>query len=73
MLAYPIDEAEELLEQKLGAAKTSLANCEEDMDFLREQVTVSFPPRAVFCGIWIGVLSANGDGADYGSSCGEGV
>jgi hypothetical protein len=42
MLAYPIDEAEELLESKLKAAKTSLANCEEDLDFLREQVTVSF-------------------------------
>lgn len=42
MLAYPINEAEELLESKLNAAKTSLANCEEDLDFLREQVTVSF-------------------------------
>ena len=42
MLAYPINEAEELLESKLKAAKTSLANCEEDLDFLREQVTVSF-------------------------------
>jgi hypothetical protein len=40
MLAYPIDEAEELLESKLKAAKTSLSNCEEDLDFLREQVTV---------------------------------
>lgn len=39
MLAYPIDEAEELLESKLKAAKTSLSNCEEDLDFLREQVT----------------------------------
>lgn len=44
MLAYPIDEAEELLEGKLKAAKTSLANCEEDLDFLREQVTVSLKP-----------------------------
>jgi hypothetical protein len=42
MLAYSIDEAEELLDSKLKAAKTSLANCEEDLDFLREQVTVSF-------------------------------
>jgi len=39
MLAYPVDEAEELLESKFKAAKTSLANCEEDLDFLREQVT----------------------------------
>lgn len=39
MLAYPIDEAVELLDGKLSAAKTSLANCEEDLDFLREQIT----------------------------------
>jgi hypothetical protein len=43
MLAYPIDEAEELLQDKLSAAKQSVINCEEDLDFLREQVTVSFP------------------------------
>ena len=42
MLAYPIPEAEELLKSKLDTAKKSLANCEEDMEFLREQVTVSF-------------------------------
>lgn len=41
MLSYPIDEAETLLEEKLSAAKQSLANCEEDLDFLREQITVS--------------------------------
>lgn len=40
MLAYPIPEAEELLESKLEVAKKNLANCEEDLDFLREQVTV---------------------------------
>ncbi|MCJ1320669.1 peptide chain release factor 1 [Xylographa vitiligo] len=39
MLAYPIPEAEELLEGKLDAAKVTLANCEEDLDFLREQIT----------------------------------
>ncbi|PQE13366.1 prefoldin subunit protein [Rutstroemia sp. NJR-2017a BVV2] len=39
MLSYPIDEAEELLSTKLSAAKQSLANCEEDLDFLREQIT----------------------------------
>lgn len=48
MLSYPIPEAEELLTNKLSAAQQSLSNCEEDMDFLREQVTVrrsspSFP------------------------------
>ncbi|RQM07583.1 hypothetical protein DH86_00002046 [Scytalidium sp. 3C] len=39
MLSYPIDEAEELLASKLAAAKQNLANCEEDLDFLREQIT----------------------------------
>ncbi|KAM0693891.1 hypothetical protein Q7P36_006015 [Cladosporium allicinum] len=39
MLSYPIPEAEELLANKLSAAQQSLSNCEEDMDFLREQVT----------------------------------
>ncbi|KAH8819647.1 Prefoldin subunit-domain-containing protein [Xylogone sp. PMI_703] len=39
MLSYPIDEAEELLSSKLAAAKQNLANCEEDLDFLREQIT----------------------------------
>jgi len=42
MLSYPIDEAEELLSSKLATAKNSKANCEEDLDFLREQITVSF-------------------------------
>ena len=41
MLAYPLPEAEELLESKLSAAQSSLATCEEDLDFLREQITVS--------------------------------
>ncbi|KAK0673685.1 putative prefoldin subunit [Cercophora samala] len=39
MLSYPIGEAEELLDGKLGAARQSLKNCEEDLDFLREQIT----------------------------------
>lgn len=40
MLSYPIDEAETLLSSKLKVAKQSLSNCEEDLDFLREQITV---------------------------------
>lgn len=40
MLAYPIPEAQSLLEGKLTAAQTSLENCNEDLDFLREQITV---------------------------------
>ncbi|KAI1371212.1 Prefoldin, subunit 3 [Hypoxylon crocopeplum] len=39
MLAYPIDEAKTLLTSKLAAAKQSYANCEEDLEFLREQIT----------------------------------
>ncbi|GAB7356148.1 hypothetical protein MBLNU459_g6742t3 [Dothideomycetes sp. NU459] len=39
MLSYPIPEAESLLESKLDAAKSGLVNCEEDLDFLREQIT----------------------------------
>ncbi|APA14360.1 hypothetical protein sscle_12g091300 [Sclerotinia sclerotiorum 1980 UF-70] len=39
MLSYPIDEAEELLSKRLAAAKQSYSNCEEDLDFLREQIT----------------------------------
>lgn len=42
MLSYPIDEAQQLLEQKLRAAQTSRRNCEEDLEFLREQITVRF-------------------------------
>lgn len=40
MLSYPIVEAETLLESKLASAQENLANCEEDLDFLREQITV---------------------------------
>lgn len=39
MLAYPIPEAEQLLKSKLDTAKKSLETCEEDMEFLREQIT----------------------------------
>lgn len=39
MLSYPVAEALTLLKGKLVAAKESLSNCEEDMDFLRQQIT----------------------------------
>ena len=42
MLSYPLPEAEALLQEKLDAAQASFSNCEEDLDFLREQITVSF-------------------------------
>lgn len=41
MLSYPMDEAETLLDGRLSDAKKSLENCEEDLEFLREQITVS--------------------------------
>ena len=40
MLAYPVPEAEILLQTRLRGAQQSLTNCEEDLDFLREQITV---------------------------------
>ena len=51
MLSYPIDEAETLLTSKLSLAKQSYLNCEEDLDFLREQITASFDPNLLllFC------------------------
>ncbi|KAJ5888460.1 hypothetical protein N7495_008501 [Penicillium taxi] len=39
MLAYPLNEAETMLSDKLSAAESSLAHCEEDLEFLREQIT----------------------------------
>ncbi|KAG8162489.1 hypothetical protein KVR01_008254 [Diaporthe batatas] len=39
MLAYPIDEAETLLADRLSKAQKSLEDCEEDAEFLREQIT----------------------------------
>ncbi|KAI9809627.1 MAG: peptide chain release factor 1 [Sarcosagium campestre] len=39
MLSYSLPEAQTLLESKLSVAKQNLSNCEEDLDFLREQIT----------------------------------
>lgn len=47
MLAYPVAEAEDLLHEKLTAAQSTLSNCEEDQEFLREQITVCNPPRSL--------------------------
>ena len=58
MLSYPVEEAETLLEGKLQGAEQSLENVEEDLDFLREQITVSRLHE--FC--WAGMLT----GADTG-------
>ncbi|KAL1412702.1 hypothetical protein Q8F55_000449 [Vanrija albida] len=40
MLMYPLAEASELLAGKLGSAKKSLADAVEDLEWIREQVTV---------------------------------
>lgn len=42
MVAYPMDEAELMLKGKLDTATKKLQECEEDLEFLREQVTVRF-------------------------------
>ncbi len=42
MLAYPIDEAEDMLRTKLDAASSTLKTCDEDMNYLKEQLTVSY-------------------------------
>lgn len=56
MLAYPIGEAEEMLQEKLSAAQLSLSNCEEDQEFLREQITVCpLHPTTPFVIIWVGI------------------
>ncbi|POS72007.1 hypothetical protein DHEL01_v209599 [Diaporthe helianthi] len=39
MLAYPMDEAEALLTDRYSKAQKSLEDCEEDAEFLREQIT----------------------------------
>jgi len=39
MVSYPLGEAEELLEGKLGKAREGIAACEEDLEFLRVQIT----------------------------------
>jgi Prefoldin subunit len=39
MVEYPIDEAKSLLTEKLTTQETSLKQCQEDLEFLREQIT----------------------------------
>ncbi|KAI9754088.1 MAG: peptide chain release factor 1 [Chaenotheca gracillima] len=39
MLSYPIDEAETLLQEKLRTATKGMEACDEDLEFLREQIT----------------------------------
>ncbi|KZT50949.1 Prefoldin, subunit 3 [Calocera cornea HHB12733] len=40
MLAYPLDEAQALLSSKLAGAQQSRSNAVEDLEWLREQITV---------------------------------
>jgi hypothetical protein len=39
MLEYPLDEARDLLTEKLAKAKQTLKEVDEDLQFLREQIT----------------------------------
>lgn len=41
MLEYPLDEAEELLQQNIESAEVNLRCLEHDQDFLREQLTIT--------------------------------
>ena len=41
MLAYPMPEAIDMLKKKLQDAREKSVACEEDLDFLRDQITVS--------------------------------
>lgn len=41
MLSYPLPAAYDLLSSKLNAAQTSLKNVKEDLDWLRDQITVT--------------------------------
>lgn len=41
MLAYEPNEAKELLDSKLKSAEKTLENSTEDLDWLREQITVT--------------------------------
>lgn len=54
MLAYPVAEAETLLEGKLSGAQQTLENCEEDLDFLREQITVC--PETPPCDVCVNIF-----------------
>lgn len=57
MLAYPLDEAETMLSEKLTAAEASLANCEEDLEFLREQITVCYSHETAKFILWVPLLT----------------
>lgn len=41
MLSYPLPTAHDLLSAKLASAQSSLANVKEDLEWLRDQITVT--------------------------------
>lgn len=64
MLSYTLPEALELLQSKLSAAQTSLETCEEDLDFLREQITVRSISLSV--SFWRPIFAAHFEGMTCG-------
>ena len=68
MLSYPIPEAEALLESRLRTAQSSLANCEDDLDFLREQITVSTMSMKNSHSRWLITNDLTDNGGRYGKS-----
>ena len=52
MVEYPIDEAKALLTEKLSSQETTKKTCQEDLEFLREQITtmevnIGRPPHSL--------------------------
>jgi hypothetical protein len=41
MLSYPLEEASDLLSSKLASARKNLSNAIEDLEWLRDQITVT--------------------------------
>jgi prefoldin subunit 5 len=63
MVSYPLGEAEELLEGKLGKAREGIVACEEDLEFLRVQITTLEVATARVYNWDVGERRKRGEGA----------
>ena len=57
MLEYTLQEAKDLLEQKLNTAQTTLKNVLEDLEFLRDQITTM--EVSILFSIWYKTFASN--------------
>jgi len=57
MLEYTLQEAKDLLEQKLNTAQTTLKNVLEDLEFLRDQITTM--EVSILFSIWYKIFVSN--------------